>query len=73
MISIALQLNLRRKHPLQPPKIDDDGAWNFFDGALKTYFVSTNNGKFTSRQIFKHSNPHTGAGRNSTATRENIV
>ncbi|KAJ7575811.1 hypothetical protein C8J56DRAFT_974663 [Mycena floridula] len=57
------------KHPLQPPKIDEEGAWNFFDGALRTFFVSSDATSFTSRQIFKHSNPHTGNGRASTATR----
>jgi len=56
------------KHPLQAPRIDDEGAWNFFDGALRTFFIRGDGNSFTSRQIFRHSNPHTGAGRNSTAT-----
>jgi len=56
--------------PLQKPKRDPDGAWNFFDGALKTWFVQAEGSSFTSRQVFKHSNPHTGNGRKSTATRE---
>ncbi|KIK68942.1 hypothetical protein GYMLUDRAFT_34965 [Collybiopsis luxurians FD-317 M1] len=56
------------KHPLQTPKRDPDGAWNFFDGALKTWAVRSEGNSFTSRQIFKHSNPHTGNGRASTAT-----
>ncbi|KAF9268757.1 hypothetical protein L218DRAFT_970031 [Marasmius fiardii PR-910] len=50
------------------PKRDPDGAWNFFDGALKSYFIQSDGNSFTSRQIFKHSNPHTGVGRSSTAT-----
>ncbi|KAK0211262.1 hypothetical protein DFS33DRAFT_1298434 [Desarmillaria ectypa] len=62
-------MNLFPKYELQPIKVDEDGAWNFFDGALKTYFIGADGtGNFTSRQVFKHSNPHTGAGRESTAT-----
>ncbi|KAJ3934849.1 MAG: hypothetical protein NXY57DRAFT_603618 [Lentinula lateritia] len=56
------------KHPLQTPKRDPDGAWNFFDGALKTWAVKSDGNSFTSRQIFKYGNPHTGVGRKSTAT-----
>ncbi|KAK1225299.1 hypothetical protein PQX77_011818 [Marasmius sp. AFHP31] len=60
---------LFQKVPLQPPKRDDDGGYNFFGGALKTWAIRNPDGNsFTSRQIFKHSNPHTGAGRSSTAT-----
>ncbi|KAF9030100.1 hypothetical protein BDZ89DRAFT_1038109 [Hymenopellis radicata] len=45
------------------------GGWHFFDGALKTYFIGADGkGNFTSRQIFTANNPHTGAGRKSTAT-----
>ncbi|KAF5388770.1 hypothetical protein D9757_005630 [Collybiopsis confluens] len=59
------------QHPLQTPKRDPDGAWDFFDGALKTWAVPNegNPNSFTSRQVFKQSNPHTGNGRASTATR----
>ncbi|KAJ7807878.1 hypothetical protein B0H14DRAFT_1529675 [Mycena olivaceomarginata] len=40
-----------------------------FGGAFRTYALkSGDDGSFTSRQIFAHSNPHTGAGRGSTAT-----
>jgi len=56
------------KVDLQQPRRDPDGAWNFFDGALRTWFVQSDEHSFTSRQVFKHSNPHTGVGRSSTAT-----
>ncbi|KAF9030095.1 hypothetical protein BDZ89DRAFT_985623 [Hymenopellis radicata] len=62
-------MNLFPKHELQPIKVDEEGGWHFFDGALKTYFIGADGkGNFTSRQIFKANNPHTGAGRKSTAT-----
>lgn len=53
---------------LTRPKIDADGAWNFFGGDFKTFFISGDKEHFTSRQIFKAGSPHTGAGRGSTAT-----
>ncbi|TFK99559.1 hypothetical protein BDV98DRAFT_551387 [Pterulicium gracile] len=56
------------KHPLQRPQIDADGAWNFFGGDFKTYFIQSDEKSFTSRQIFKAGSPHTGVGRQSTAT-----
>ncbi|KAF8150447.1 hypothetical protein K438DRAFT_1943584 [Mycena galopus ATCC 62051] len=50
------------KQPLQPPVVEADGAWVFFGGAFRTYALkSGDDGSFTSRQIFAHSNPHTGA------------
>ncbi|KAF7289347.1 RNA-binding protein [Mycena indigotica] len=49
------------KQPLQSPNVTDDGAWVFFGGAFRTWAISNNDdGSFTSRQIFAHSNPHTG-------------
>ncbi|KAJ7169150.1 hypothetical protein C8R43DRAFT_119120 [Mycena crocata] len=58
------------KQPLQAPVVDADGAYVFFGGAFRTYAVNSGDGdgSFTSRQIFAHSNQHTGAGRGSTAT-----
>jgi mannose-6-phosphate isomerase-like protein (cupin superfamily) len=57
------------KVPLKTPKRDADGAWSYFDGALKTWALkSTDNNSTSSRQVFKYSSPHTGAGRASTAT-----
>ncbi|KAJ7189551.1 hypothetical protein GGX14DRAFT_484745 [Mycena pura] len=56
------------KQHLQTPMIASDGAWVFFGGAFRTYAVHHGDGSFTSRQIFAHSNPHTGVGRKSTAT-----
>ncbi|KAM0747533.1 hypothetical protein T439DRAFT_328771 [Meredithblackwellia eburnea MCA 4105] len=46
----------------------EDGAWVFFGGDFKTYFISGDKDHFTSRQIFKAKSPHTGVGRTSTAT-----
>ena len=69
--SYLSQQTLLIQHDLKPITVDADGAWLFFDGALKTYFLGADGvGNFTSRQIFKANNPHTGAGRGSTATRE---
>ncbi|KAL8280048.1 hypothetical protein RQP46_007629 [Phenoliferia psychrophenolica] len=53
---------------LTRPQITEDGAWNFFGGDFKTYFISGDKDHYTSRQIFKAGSPHTGAGRGSTAT-----
>ncbi|KAK7045700.1 hypothetical protein VNI00_007533 [Paramarasmius palmivorus] len=53
---------------IQKPTRDPDGAWNFFDGALKTWTIHSDTNTSTTRQVFKHSNPHTGNGRASTAT-----
>lgn len=50
------------------PKVTSDGTWHFFDGALKTYFVSSDADSFTSGQIFRAGDPHSGVGRSSTAT-----
>ncbi|KAJ1022421.1 hypothetical protein NDA16_003410 [Ustilago loliicola] len=50
------------------PKVDSDGTWHFFDGALKTYYVSSTKDSFTSGQIFRAGDPHSGVGRQSTAT-----
>ncbi|KAJ7647770.1 hypothetical protein FB45DRAFT_1019982 [Roridomyces roridus] len=51
------------KQTLQPPVIESDGAWVFFGGAFRSWGIQNDDGSFTSRQIFAHSNPHTGAGR----------
>ncbi|KAE9383493.1 hypothetical protein BT96DRAFT_1009108 [Gymnopus androsaceus JB14] len=51
-----------------PPKRDPDSAWNFFDGASRTWVVQSDEHSFTSGHFLKHSNPHTGAGRSSTIT-----
>ena len=49
------------------PKVVD-GVWHFFDGALQTFEISSTSDSFTSGQIFKAGNPHSGVGRQSTAT-----
>ncbi|KAJ7876164.1 hypothetical protein B0H14DRAFT_3545026, partial [Mycena olivaceomarginata] len=40
------------------PIVEADSAWVFFGGAFRTYALkSRDDGSFTSRQIFGHSNP----------------
>ncbi|KAH8831018.1 hypothetical protein DL96DRAFT_1523874 [Flagelloscypha sp. PMI_526] len=56
------------KYKLQVPAKEADGAWVFFGGDFKTFFIHGDKESFTSRQIFKAGSPHTGVGRKSTAT-----
>jgi quercetin dioxygenase-like cupin family protein len=54
---------------MKRPRVDDDGTWHFFDGALQTWRVKEDSRSFTSGQRFRGgSDPHTGVGRKSTAT-----
>ncbi|SNX85911.1 uncharacterized protein MEPE_04620 [Melanopsichium pennsylvanicum] len=50
------------------PKVNQDGTWHFFDGALKTYYVSCTSQTFTLGQIFCAGNAHSGIGQKSSAT-----
>ncbi|KIR79040.1 hypothetical protein I305_06724 [Cryptococcus gattii E566] len=59
---------LFNKPVLTRPGIEEDGAWSYFGGDFKTWFLSGDDHHFTSRQLFKANSPHTGAGRESTAT-----
>ncbi|KAL0960478.1 hypothetical protein HGRIS_005520 [Hohenbuehelia grisea] len=59
---------LAAKPKLLPPQRADDGAWVYFDGSFKIYFISDDENGYTSRHVLAQGSPHTGAGRKSTST-----
>ncbi|TNY18435.1 hypothetical protein DMC30DRAFT_54920 [Rhodotorula diobovata] len=65
-----MALSFLRSQPLlAAPPPGPDGSLSFFDGALLVWNTTAPDGSsFTSRQLFKANSPHTGRGRESTAT-----
>ncbi|GAA6048335.1 hypothetical protein JCM3770_000955 [Rhodotorula araucariae] len=65
---MALSFLAGKTPPLAAPSPAEDGSLSYFDGALVMWNTTHADGTFTTKQLFRKDSPHTGRGRQSTAT-----
>ncbi|BGP49976.1 hypothetical protein JCM10450v2_005881 [Rhodotorula kratochvilovae] len=65
---MALSFLAGKAPPLAPPAPAPDGSLSYFGGALTVWNTTHADGTFTTKQLFRADSPHTGRGKESTAT-----